>query len=76
MLKEYFAANRFPILYINLLLVDGFDSVHAVVATELQDQALKVIDPLEGERSLPLSAFEKSWQVLNNLAIIVRPLRK
>jgi hypothetical protein len=54
-----------------LLFIDGIDSVHAVIATELQDQFLRVIDPLEGERSFLLPAFESSWQMLNNLAIIV-----
>jgi len=71
LLQQHLAANRFPILYINLLFIDGIDSVHAVVATELQDQFLRVIDPLEGERSFPLPAFESSWQMLNNLAIVV-----
>jgi hypothetical protein len=56
--KGYLAANRFPILYINLLFIDGIDSVQAVIATELHDQFLRVIDPLEGERSFPLPAFE------------------
>lgn len=73
LLRQHLAASRFPILYINLLFIDGFDSVHAVVATELQDQSLQVIDPLEGERVFSLPAFEKSWQLLNNLAIIVWP---
>jgi ABC-type bacteriocin/lantibiotic exporter with double-glycine peptidase domain len=71
MLRGHLTANRFPILYLNLLFIDGIDSVHAVIATELQDQFLRVIDPLEGERSFPLPAFESSWQMLNNLAIIV-----
>jgi len=71
LLQQHLAANRFPILYINLLFIDGIDSVHAVIATELQEPFLRVIDPLEGERSFPLSAFESSWQMLNNLAIVV-----
>jgi ABC-type bacteriocin/lantibiotic exporter with double-glycine peptidase domain len=71
LLQQHLAANRFPILYINLLFIDGIDSVHAVIATDLYDQILRVIDPLEGERSFSLPAFQSSWQVLNNLAIIV-----
>jgi ABC-type bacteriocin/lantibiotic exporter with double-glycine peptidase domain len=73
LLRQHLALNRFPILYLNLLFIDGFDSVHAVVVTELQDQFLYVIDPIEGERSLPLAGFEQSWQMLNNLAIIIWP---
>jgi ABC-type bacteriocin/lantibiotic exporter with double-glycine peptidase domain len=73
LLHQHLAADRFPILYINLFFIDGIDSVHAVIATELQDQLILVIDPLEGERLLPLPAFERCWQMLNNLAIIVSP---
>ena len=76
LLRQHLAANRFPILYLNMLFIDGFDSVHAVVATELQEESLHVIDPLEGERDFILPAFEKFWQMLNNLAIIVLPSPK
>jgi ABC-type bacteriocin/lantibiotic exporter with double-glycine peptidase domain len=72
-LRQHLANKLFPILYVNLLFIDGFDSVHAVVATEFEEQFINVIDPLEGERSISLAAFEKSWQMLNNLAIIVQP---
>ena len=72
-LRQYLAANLFPILYVNLFFIDGIDSVHALVATEFEEQFINVIDPLAGERSIPLSAFEKSWQMLNNLTILVQP---
>lgn len=52
-LRQHLAANRFPILYLNLLFVDGIDSVHAVVATELQDQFLNVLDLLKGSVLFP-----------------------
>lgn len=70
-LRQHLATNRFPILYINLLFINGVDSVHAVVATDLDSRFVHVIDPLEGSRSFPLAAFELSWQMFNNLAIIV-----
>lgn len=72
-LRQHLAANVFPILYVNLFFIDGIDSVHALVATEFEDQFINVVDPLEGERSIHLTAFEKSWQMLNNLAILVQP---
>ncbi len=75
-LKQYLSSQHFPIIYLNLLFLKGIDSVHAVVPLELRDQLLLVIDPLEGERSFPLSAFEKSWLMLNNLAIIIEPKPK
>ena len=71
MLEQHLSAGRFPILYVNLVFIDGTDSIHAVIATGMQSQFIHIIDPLEGERVLPLPAFEKSWQLLNNLAIII-----
>ena len=75
-LRQHLAASLFPILYVNLFFIDGIDSVHAVVATEFEDQFIDVIDPLEGERSIPIAAFEKSWEMLNNLAILVQPQKQ
>lgn len=70
-LRQYLAVKRFPILYLNLLFIDGIDSVHAMVASGVHEKLIEVIDPLEGNRTLPLVAFEKSWEMLNNLMIIV-----
>ena len=75
-LRQHLATNLFPILYVNLFFIDGIDSVHAVVATEFEDQFINIIDPLTGERLIPLSAFEKSWQMLNSLAILVYPQKQ
>ncbi len=76
LLRQYLSVNLFPILYVNLLFIDGIDSVHAVVTTEFGDQFIDVIDPLAGERSIFIAAFEKSWQMLNNLAILVQPQKQ
>jgi len=75
-LQQHLAANLFPILYVNLFFIDGTNSVHAVVATEFEDQYINIIDPLTGERLIPLFAFEKSWHMLNNLAILVQPQKQ
>jgi ABC-type bacteriocin/lantibiotic exporter with double-glycine peptidase domain len=75
-LRQHLAAGLFPILYVNMLFIDGIDSVHALVPTEFEEQFINVIDPLEGERYIPLIAFDKSWQMLNNLAILVYPQKQ
>jgi len=76
LLKQHLTDNQYPILYLNLLFIDGIDSVHAVIATEMQDEFIAVIDPLEGERRLPRPAFAQAWQMINNLAILVSKHRE
>lgn len=75
-LRQHLSANLFPIIYLNLLFIDGIDTVHAVVVTEFDNQTVTVLDPLEGERFFPRAAFEKSWHMLNNLAILVYPQKQ
>jgi len=63
--------GRLPIVYVNLLPIDGIDGAHALVALEIGDDAVTVYDPDQGERLLPLGAFFKAWELKRNLAIIV-----
>jgi ABC-type bacteriocin/lantibiotic exporter with double-glycine peptidase domain len=63
--------GRYPIVYVNLLPIDGREGAHALVALEIEDDAVAVYDPDQGERLLPLGAFFKAWELQCNLAIIV-----
>jgi ABC-type bacteriocin/lantibiotic exporter with double-glycine peptidase domain len=63
--------GRYPIVYVNLLPIDGIEGAHALVALEIGDDAVTVYDPDQGERLLPIGAFFKAWELKRNLAIIV-----
>jgi ABC-type bacteriocin/lantibiotic exporters, contain an N-terminal double-glycine peptidase domain len=63
--------GRHPIVYVNLLPIDGIEGAHALVALEIGDDAVAVYDPDQGERLLPIGAFFKAWELKLNLAIIV-----
>jgi ABC-type bacteriocin/lantibiotic exporter with double-glycine peptidase domain len=63
--------GRHPIVYVNLLPIDGIEGAHALVALEIVDDAVAVYDPDQGERLLPIGAFFKAWELKLNLAIIV-----
>lgn len=63
--------GRHPIVYVNLLPIDGIEGAHALVALEIGDDAVTVYDPDQGERLLPIGAFFKAWELKLNLAIIV-----
>jgi ABC-type bacteriocin/lantibiotic exporter with double-glycine peptidase domain len=61
----------YPIVYVNLLPIDGREGTHALVALEIGDDVVAVYDPDQGERLLPIGAFFKAWELKSNLAIIV-----
>jgi len=63
--------GRYPIVYVNLLPIDGIEGAHTLVALEIGDDAVTVYDPDQGERLLPIGAFFKAWELKRNLAIIV-----
>jgi hypothetical protein len=52
-LRQHLAANLFLILYVNMLFIDGFDSVHAVGATEFEDQVIHPPFQHESPRDAP-----------------------
>lgn len=70
-LTDLLASGVYPIVYINLRPIDGIQCNHAVVVVAVTDTTCTIFDPLSAERSLPLSAFETGWQLMNRLAILV-----
>jgi hypothetical protein len=65
----------YPIVYVSLLPIDAREGSQALVAldmdADIDDGAVTVYDPDQGERRLPLGAFLKAWELKRNLAIIV-----
>jgi predicted double-glycine peptidase len=53
--------GHYPIAFLNLAPIDGFDEQHAVVVIEMNDRAVMVFDPLYGERMLPRDIFQAAW---------------
>jgi ABC-type bacteriocin/lantibiotic exporter with double-glycine peptidase domain len=72
-LRELLAAGDFPIVFVDLRPLDGVRDAHALVVLQLNDQEAVVLDPLHGERSLPLRSFDAAWTMAFNLTILVKP---
>ncbi len=70
-LQNILAEGHYPIVYVNLLPIDRREGAHALVALEIDNGAVTVYDPDQGERLLPIGAFFKAWDLKRNLAIIV-----
>jgi uncharacterized protein YvpB len=65
-------AELYPIVFVNLLPIDGVNEPHAVVVTAIDDNNVNICDPLKGERLLPRSTFDTAWAMMKNLAILVQ----
>jgi ABC-type bacteriocin/lantibiotic exporter with double-glycine peptidase domain len=70
--RNYLSKEIFPILFINLLVIDGYNSTHAVIAKEIAEKEIKIIDPRRGERVIDIELFQYSWQRAKNIAIIIQ----
>ncbi len=71
-IRNYLSKNIFPILFINLLVIDGYNSTHAVIAEQATEEEIRIIDPRKGERMIDLELFKYSWQRAKNIAIIIQ----
>lgn len=70
-LRQYLASNIFPILFVNLLVIDGYNTTHAVIVEEISEQEVKVLDPRVGSRGIDIELMRYSWQRAKNVAIII-----
>lgn len=61
-----------PIVFVNLLPIDGVKGGHAVVVIGVRLQRISLYDPLQGERIIPSSTFETAWAMMHNLAILIQ----
>ena len=71
-LQHEIERGLYPIVYVNLLPLDGIKGAHAFVAIAQREDSITVYDPLRGERALTISAFSTAWAAMRNLAILVQ----
>ncbi len=62
----------YPIVFVNLLPIDGVNEPHAVVVTAIDEDNVNLCDPLQGERLIPRSTFDTAWAMMKNLTILVQ----
>jgi len=70
-LREVTAAGSYPIVFISLLPLDANPDIHAVVVADFTAQDVLILDPLRGERAIPLQIFNSAWTMGRNLAILI-----
>jgi ABC-type bacteriocin/lantibiotic exporter with double-glycine peptidase domain len=70
-LRQYLATNIFPILFINLLVIDSYNTTHAVIVEAISDTEIKILDPRIGSRNIDIELMRYAWQRTKNVAIII-----
>lgn len=63
--------GAYPIVWVNLLPIDGVKEPHAFVVTSVDENSVSILDPLRGERNLPTAEFIAAWKMSRNLALLV-----
>ncbi len=71
-LSDLVRNGQYPIVYVSLAPIDGVRGTHALVLLDIDQVAVTVLDPLQGERTISLPAFNAGWAMRHNLAILVR----
>ena len=66
-LRELAKVGSFPIVFVSLLPIDALDDIHSLVVLGFSRREVNVLDPLEGERSIPLQTFSAAWGMRHNL---------
>jgi ABC-type bacteriocin/lantibiotic exporter with double-glycine peptidase domain len=61
----------YPIVYVNLLPVDGVDTNPAMAVVAADQYFVSVYDPHVGERSLSRLTFKQAWKMSNGLTILI-----
>ena len=70
-LKMLVTDGHCPIVFVDLYPIDGIADIHAIVVVGVSEQAIVVLDPLQGERRLLIDVFTAAWARRHNLAILV-----
>lgn len=72
-LQKHLTEGIFPILYVNLLSIDGLDMTHAVVLEAIaRRRSVTVLDPWHGRRTIPFHQFKVAREKTRYLAVLVR----
>lgn len=70
-LQTLITMGHHPIVFVDLRPIDGIANTHALVIIGITQQDVTVLDPLAGERTLPVQTFHTAWAMRHNITILV-----
>lgn len=72
-LRRWLATGALPVILLNVFPIDLVWRMHAVVVIGIEGNAVQFLDPVHGQRTAELAAFEQAWQMNLNRAILIVP---
>jgi len=66
-----FHETLLPIVGVDLRPIDGTFAFHAVVVLDLIGDGVRVLDPLQGERTIGLASFEAAWNNADHEVVVI-----
>jgi ABC-type bacteriocin/lantibiotic exporter with double-glycine peptidase domain len=72
-LEQVLSAGEYPIVYVDLsaITITPQWGIHAMVVIASDEQLVRVLDPLQGERAIDRESFKHAWQLTNGLTILL-----
>jgi ABC-type bacteriocin/lantibiotic exporter with double-glycine peptidase domain len=70
-LMDALALGIYPIVFLNVLPIDGVKGAHAMVLVGLEGDLVYLCDPRWGDRVIARSALETGWAMMRGLVILV-----
>ena len=70
-LRTVVGLGKLPIVFVSMLPIDARADTHAVIVTGLTEQGVLLLDPVAGEREIPLNTFTAAWGMRHNLTILI-----
>ena len=70
-LRDAIRQTPLPIVGVDLRPIDGIFAFHAIVVLDLIDERVRVLDPLQGERTIGLAAFEAAWNNADHEVVVI-----
>lgn len=70
-LAELVKGGVYPIVFVNMIPIEGVREYHALVVTGFDKDSIEVFDPAKGPRILHFDVLAAAWKMRHRLAIIV-----
>jgi ABC-type bacteriocin/lantibiotic exporter with double-glycine peptidase domain len=70
-LKTLVVDGRNPIAFVDLNPIDSVDDIHSLVIIGIGSEEVTMLDPLQGERSIPDYVFTAGWVRRHSIVILV-----
>lgn len=71
-LRKRLRQGHYPIVYLGVSLsTDTQSQKHSVVVFEIDRTGVHILDPIRGQLTIPKEVFEKQWEDMDRVTIVI-----